>query len=39
MDDTDVASYADDNTPYSIGNDFEDVIFKLKNPSKILFQY
>ena len=39
MDDTDFASYADDNTPYTIGSDIEDVIFKLQNSSKILFQW
>ena len=33
------ASYADDNTPYTIGNDMEDVIFKLQNSSKMLFQW
>ena len=37
--DTDFASYADDNTPYTIENDMEDVILKLKNLSKILFQW
>ena len=39
MDDNDFASYADDNTPYTIGNDKEEVIFKLQNSSKILFQW
>ena len=29
MDDIDFASYADDNTPYTIGNDIENVIFRL----------
>ena len=38
MDDIDFASYADDNTPYTIGTNMEDVIFKLRNSSKILFQ-
>ena len=33
------ASYADDNTPYTIGNDMEDVFFKLENSSKVLFQW
>ena len=37
MDDIDFASYADDNTPYTIGNDMEDV--KLQNSSKIIFQW
>ena len=39
MDDIDFASYADDNTPCTVRNDMEDVIFKLQNLSKILFQY
>ena len=39
MDDTDFASYADDNTPCIIGNDMKDVILKLQNSSKILFQW
>ena len=39
MDDIDFTSYADDNTPYAIGNHMEDVIFILQNSSKILFQW
>ena len=39
MDDISFASYADDNTPYTVGNDMEDVIFKLQNSAKILFQW
>ena len=39
MDDIDFASYADDNTPYTVRNNMEDVIFKLQNLSQILFQY
>ena len=39
MDETDLTSYADDNTPYTTENDMEDVIFKLQNSSKILFQW
>ena len=39
MDDTDFASYADDNTPYTIRNDMKDIIFKLQNSSEILFQW
>ena len=39
MDGINFASYIDDNTPYTIGNDMEDVIFKLQNSSKILFQW
>ena len=35
MNDIDFASYADDNTPFIIG----DVIFKLQNASKTLFQW
>ena len=38
MDDIGFASYADDNTPYTIGTNMEDVIFKLRNSSKILVQ-
>ena len=30
MNDIDFASYADDNTPFIIGEDIGDVIFKLK---------
>ena len=37
MEDTDFASYTDDNTPYTKGNDMEDAIFKLQNSSKIFF--
>ena len=29
MNDIDLASYADDNTPYTVGYYMEDVIFKL----------
>ena len=39
IDEIDFASYADDNTPYTIGNDLEDVIFKLQNSSKMFFQW
>ena len=38
MNDIDFASYADDNTPFIIGEDIGDVIFKLQNASKTLFQ-
>ena len=38
MEDIDFAIYADENTPYTIQNDMEDVMFKLQNSSKILFQ-
>ena len=39
MDDIGFASYADENTTYTLGNDVDDVIFKLQNSSKILFQW
>ena len=35
----DFASYADDNTPYVVGNNIEDVIIKLQNASLALFQW
>ena len=35
---TDFASYTDNNTPYVVGNNIEDVIIKLKNASLTLFQ-
>ena len=38
MNDEDFASYADDNTPFSVGNDFDEVIFELQSASKSLFQ-
>ena len=38
MEDIDFAIYAGENTPYTIQNDMEDVMFKLQNSSKILFQ-
>ena len=37
IDDIDFASCADDNLPYTIGADMEDVIFKLKNSSQKYF--
>ena len=33
MNETDFASYADDNTAYVVGNNIEDVIIKLQNAS------
>ena len=39
MNETDFASYADDNTPYVVGNNIEDVIIKLQNVSLTLFQW
>ena len=38
MNETDFASYADDNTPYVVGNNIEDII-KLQNTSLTLFQW
>ena len=39
MKNTDIASYADDNTPYTTGNSIEEVIQKLENAAKTLFQW
>ena len=39
MNDTDFASYEDDNTPYGVGNNIEDIIMKLQNASLTLFQW
>ena len=39
MNDVDFASYADDNTPFLVGNDLDEVIFKLQNASITLFQW
>ena len=39
MNNVDFVSYADDNTPFFVGNDLDDVIFKLQNASKTLFQW
>ena len=39
MSDIDFASYADDNTPFNVGEDIGDVIFKLQNASKTLFHW
>ena len=36
MHDIDFGSYVDDETPYNIGNDMEDFIFKIQNSSKVL---
>ena len=35
----DIASYADDNTLYTTGNSIEEVIQKLENAAKTLFQW
>ena len=39
MENIDIASYADDNTPYTIGKSIEEVIQKLENTAKTLFQW
>ena len=39
MENIDIASYADDNTPYTTGNSMEEVIQKLENTAKTLFQW
>ena len=39
MNETDFASYTDDNTPYVVGNNIEDVIIKSQNPSLTLFPW
>ena len=38
MEHTDIAGYAEDNTPYTTGNSIEEVIQKLENDAKTLFQ-
>ena len=39
MNDVDFAIYADDNIPFFVGNDLDEVIFKLQSASKTLFQW
>ena len=39
MENIDIASYADDNTPYTTRNSIEEVIQKLENAAKTLFQW
>ena len=39
MENIDISSYADDNVPYNTGNSIEEVIQKLENPAKTLFQW
>ena len=39
MNETDFASYTDDNTPYVVGNNIEDIIIKLQNAWLTLFQW
>ena len=36
---TELASYADDNTSYAVGSNIEELIVKQQNSSKILFQW
>ena len=38
MNNIELASYADDNTSYAVGNNTEELIVKLQNASKTLFQ-
>ena len=39
LNDADIASYADDNTPYAITDDINGVIISLEKASKVLFQW
>ena len=39
MENTDIARYADDNTPYTTGNLIEEVIQKLGKAAQTLFQW
>ena len=39
MNETGFASYADDNTPYVVGNNIGEVIINLQNASLTLFQW
>ena len=39
MENINIASYADDNTPYTTGNLIEEVIQKLENTAKTFFQW
>ena len=39
VENTDIVSFADDNTPYTKRNSIEEVIQKLKNAAKTLFQW
>ena len=39
MNNFDIASYVDDNTPYAVGNNIQELIVKLQNASKTLFQW
>ena len=39
MNDVEFASYADDNTPFFVGDDLNDAILKLQNASETLFKW
>ena len=39
MNDVEFASYADDSTPFFVGDDLNYVILKLQNASKTLFKW
>ena len=39
LNDVDIASYADDNTPYVIADDINGVITSLEKASKVLFEW
>ena len=39
MNNTESARYADENTPYAVGNNIEELIVKLQNALKTLFQW
>ena len=39
MNNTELASYADENKPYAVGNNIEELIVKQQNASKTLFQW
>ena len=39
MNNTELASYADDNTVYAIGTNIEELIVKIQNASNTLFQW
>ena len=39
MENIDISSYADNNSPYTTGNSIEEVIQKLENTAKTLFQW
>ena len=39
MENIDITSYTDDNTPYTTGNSIEKVIQKLENATTTLFQW